>query len=782
MNRKAYAGVLAFLTCLALGSLTGCSSSSSPSTGTTTPTVAITANTGYTASAALGGSYGTFSATVTSNGSPASGVSVTFAAPTSGASGTFATSPAAATDTETTNSSGVATSQVFTANTTAGSYTVTATATATGASTPANFNLTNTGAAAPTVTLSTPPPSSMTTGQQVTIAATTTDTAGVKWSCTTTGATACSSANFNPTSTLSLATTVFTAPAGAETVTVTATSVSDSSVSANASVTVTTAVATVNTYVFYLTGQEDYQGAPFYYALAGAVTIDSNGNVVVASGNTVAGEQDYNDGAGFTSPEPLPDTITGGTLSVNSSTGQGTLILNTSDNTDFGGPATETFGIQFVNANHALITQFDGNATSSGSLDLQTLVAPSGGYAFTLSGVDVGYQAVAYGGVFTVTTGGSFLGTVDVNDAANSTPLQGLNLSGTFSTPSDNFGRGTITGVTVNGNVLALNYYIVGPEAIRIIDVDAYTGQTSGTGSAAIGSAFGQGSVNGVANTFSLASLGSSVFGEAGNGWVFGFAALGEFSTDTSNGTIPTGVADDNELVDNVQVPDSSISGSTYAIASNGYGSLAISNLGDVGLMGMYMTDPNLNLNDPNNTTAGSAVGGALLLDLGNFPGSTGLVTPQTDNTTASFNGSYAVGWQDFNTFYSGCSLCEFDMVAQGSMTNGTLSLTGLVSDPFFTLTTTATTMGDTFSGTPLADTPPDGRYALNPLTGVINVTPPASGPFDVVIYQANGGQLFWIETDDYGVFLGPLEQQPASVVFPAARKPAAKTQPKQKQ
>ena len=56
-------------------------------------------------------------------GNPVSGVTVTFNAPTSGASGTFA----GGVNTAKTNASGVASSQVFTANGTVGSYTVTAT-------------------------------------------------------------------------------------------------------------------------------------------------------------------------------------------------------------------------------------------------------------------------------------------------------------------------------------------------------------------------------------------------------------------------------------------------------------------------------------------------------------------------------------------------------------------------------------------------------------------------------------------------------------------------------
>jgi protocatechuate 3,4-dioxygenase beta subunit len=55
-------------------------------------------------------------------GNPVAGVTVTFTAPASGASGTFA----GGVNTATTNAQGVATAPVFTANTTAGSYTVTA--------------------------------------------------------------------------------------------------------------------------------------------------------------------------------------------------------------------------------------------------------------------------------------------------------------------------------------------------------------------------------------------------------------------------------------------------------------------------------------------------------------------------------------------------------------------------------------------------------------------------------------------------------------------------------
>ena len=92
-------------------------------------------------------------------GAPVSGVTVTFTAPANGASGTFA----GGVNTAATNANGVATSAVFTANATAGSYTVNATVPGLNAS--ATFSLTNTAAAGPaSITATSGTPQSATIG------------------------------------------------------------------------------------------------------------------------------------------------------------------------------------------------------------------------------------------------------------------------------------------------------------------------------------------------------------------------------------------------------------------------------------------------------------------------------------------------------------------------------------------------------------------------------------------------------------------------------------------
>jgi hypothetical protein len=523
-------------------------------------------------------------------------------------------------------------------------------------------------------------------------------------------------------------------------------------------------------FAFYLSGQDALpagSGNVNFYALAGAVTITPTGKVT-------AGEQDYNDAnsanGGVTSPEPGGDLITGGSLTVDSTTGQGTLTLIT-NNPALGVNGTETLGVQFVNDDHALITQFDGSATSSGSLDLQTLPStPSGGFAFTLAGVDPDLDPVAIGGVFSI--GGS--GTIDIND--DGSVLTGTAFTPVLSTP-DAFGRGTISGVTVPGGTIAVNYYIVGAEAVRIIDVDATD--------SLVGSAFGQGT-NATAAT--NASLSGSVLAisNGSNGYGSEFGALGQFATNsTPTPATFTGVGDSNELDNGVLSGlASSISG-TYSIAANGYGSLTIGGLGDITALQVYLTDPALNISDPNNTSGG---GGGLVLDLDDsLAGGLGVLIPQTDTTSTDFNGNYAAGWQNFN-YFTECGDCESDMVAQGSMASGgALSLTGLVSDPFETLTAGAITeTGATFTGTPAADPNNAGRFSMlsaneNELTTVIGTSEWSS--WDVVMYQASAGQLFWLNYDDTdtSVFLGPLEQQPSSLTLPAAIGPVAKPQTRQK-
>jgi hypothetical protein len=690
---------------------------------------------------------------VDANQYPVSGATVSFTAPTSGASGTFANGTA--TDTETTDANGMATSAVFTANGTTGGYAVTASVT--GVATPASFSLTNITGAVISITATSGTPQSATVNAAFAAPLVATVTANgspvsgalVTFEVPATGpsGTFAGGVNTATTDANGVATSVtFTANGSVGTYTVTAT-VASGAQPANFVLT-----NTAINYAFYLSGLEALNAGPNFYALAGSVSVDGNGDVL-------GGEQDYNDGFGLNSPEPSGDTILPAmsALSVDPVTGQGTLTLTT-NNSNLGQSGVETLGVQFVNTNHALIIQFDGSATSSGSVDAQTLSSAlsDGNYAFTYSGVDPAYLPIVLGGVFSISGSGTAVqGTFDDDDAgAATTPTLGTPFSGSISGP-DAFGRGTIASSAL---AISLNYYVVGPEAIRIINVDADLGD------AGVGSVYGQG-----AGTFSNASLGDSIFGVASNSFGNLYAAAGMLTTDPNGGTF-TGVADDNEYYNEVIAPKATIAGS-YAVASNGYGSLTITpaDLGDVSVFGVYATDPLLNINDPNNTTSG--LGGALIAELDGFDLSgTGVLVPQTDTSTSSFAGSYAFGAQADNNSRGPTLGWEFDFVGQASVGSDAFSgAPGLISDPFFIFNNTppdGTDMG-TFSGTAVPDGANAGRYTMK-----LDVTVMADPSYTLAIYQANGGQLFWLDEDANGdsVFLGSLQQQGSLAGLPAAQ------------
>jgi hypothetical protein len=113
------------------------------------------------------------------------------------------------------------------------------------------------------------------------------------------------------------------------------------------------------------------------------------------------------------------------------------------------------------------------------------------------------------------------------------------------------------------------------------------------------------------------------------------------------------------------------------------------------------------------------------------------------------------------------------------------LSLTGLVSDPFSSLGTPDTTSSsNALVGTPVADSNNPGRYTMlgkYSLGTEIDSTP--GFKFDMVIYQASGTQLFWMDYDSTLtlVSLGPLEQQESLAGLPAAKR-QSKSQIKRKQ
>jgi len=587
---------------------------------------------------------------------------------------------------------------------------------------------------------------------------------GVTWSCAPTGA--CGS--FSPVQTPSGTPSTFTAPVVAPSggsVTITATSVTKPS--QNNSVTIS---VTGQNFAFFATGEDVNFDL---YSIAGVVALAADGTVT-------GGEQDYNDGDGLTSPQPSGDQITGGSLVMaGDGSGNGILTLIT-DNAALGAEGTETFAVVFANTNHALIVQFDGSATSLGSMDLQTATSVSAGsFAFTASGLDASAVDIGFGGVFAIDGSGNVTGFFDETDGGLVTTNNPIP-EGAAATASDAFGRGVVTGAT--GADSAFNFYVVGPEVIRVIDVD--------TASTAVGSAYGQGST---AGAFTSGSIGASVFSVANSEDLY--AGVGEFSAPfvtptvkgNTKGHVPqggeicsgagadvscsfNGVADVNELAF-VLLPAQPFTGS-FSISAAGNGFITIDNtggvgdLGDIVTLGVYAVDPTLNILDPNDTT--DSTGGALVSEMdGNLIG-TGSLVPQSSSIDPSdFFGAYAFGAQGDTTGDDD----EFDFVGAATVDDaGVFSGVGALSDPFTALSSGGESTAATFNGTATPDGINAGRSTFGPLEIAASDGSFETVDLNVTVYEANASQFFWIEMDEEAYFSGSLETSTAFTADAAKR------------
>jgi len=576
-------------------------------------------------------------------------------------------------------------------------------------------------------------------------------TAGnVIWSCT--PSTSCGTSSFKPDKTQSASASVFTAPAtipaGGQ-VTITGTSAENKVFFASQAITITAANVNTQNFSFYATGvkMDVLNGLTDIdpYSVAGVVSIASDG-----SGTVVGGEQDFGDADRIVA---TGDTIMSGSLVLNpDGSGNGTLTLKTND-PNVGVSGTETFAVAFANTDHALITQFDGTATSNGSMDLQTsTAAPSGSFSFVTWGIESAGEPFTEGGVFTVDASGNVTGKVDTNDAGQ-TVTPGVALpAGTMLTTPDVFGRGAVNPTL--GFEVSVHYYVVSPKVIRIIDVD--------NGNAAVGSAYSQGATP----NFSNASIGASVFslGKTDDK----YSAAGQITTGAGGANKFAGVADLNESA-GALLPAKSISG-TYALAADGYGSASFdAGFGSVQTLGIYAVDSALNILDPNNTSGG---GGALLTEMDANHVGIGVLIPQTDSNAAHFTGDYTLGAQGRNSAPE-----EFDFIGEATVTAGAFSGAGILSDPFMTgLTGTGMLFPDvTFTATAVPDSSNHGRLKFTPL--VLSSTGFAS-PIDLTFtaYQANAGQLFWVGMDSATVSAGSMEQNTLDGAVPG-KKPKTSSQ-----
>jgi hypothetical protein len=371
----------------------------------------------------------------------------------------------------------------------------------------ASTTITITPPAAISVSFNPHPPSALAISQSASLTAVVSNdnaNAGVTWtlSC---GSAQCG--NLNPTTTPSGSPTSYVAPSAipsGSTVTVKATSVSDTTKSASATITIAAAPPPTladGTYVFHLSGEDVNNGGSPYYA-AGAFTVQN--------GSITEGEQDFVDSVDGTNDTLVPS----GCRLNTTQDGHIQIVLDTAD-PNVGVNGIETIHGTKVSSSRFLLSEFDTFAAASGSLDLQSGTAtPTGGYAFSVSGLDGSGNGLVIGGILnlsgtTLVVGNSVL---DYND--NGSVGQGQSFASGSVTAPDSFGRVIITltpSASSGAPEFELGGYIVGPNRIELVE-----GASDSLNGVLGGPALGQGS-----NTMNFTQT-----GVAGSTYVF--SAVGE--------------------------------------------------------------------------------------------------------------------------------------------------------------------------------------------------------------------------------------------------------------
>lgn len=387
----------------------------------------------------------------------------------------------------------------------------------------------------------------------------------VQWTVTCAGS-ACGT--FNPTTTSNESPTSYTAPSSipsGNTVTVTATSLTDSTKSASASIVIINAAPTLanGNYVFQLSGP------------VGSGPNFMTGAFIAQNGNITGGEQDsieYPDNQ----YQPQFNAISGGSYTT---TPDGNLqIILKSNGFYFNSAQTETLNGVIISSSRVLLEEFDGY-TANGTLDLQnSAAAPSGGYAFTLSGTDASGDAAAVGGILNVDSVGGISGAgsvLDFSDAGSFLGAQSLGAS-TVSSP-DNFGRVVFQLLPQTGSsfpALDLAGYIVDTTRIRLVETsgDQFMGAIGGT-------ALGQGSNTG---KFGAGSIAGSSYVFAANSWPTNYGVVLQVAgvlTATAGGSL-TGTLNWNNLSSSGVQSPTAFTGA-YSVDPTGRTTLANLTAGD---------------------------------------------------------------------------------------------------------------------------------------------------------------------------------------------------------
>lgn len=442
------------------------------------------------------------------------------------------------------------------------------------------------------------------------------------------------------------------------------------------------------TYVFSSTGLDASGG---FLAIAGSVVTNGSGGITGGSLDIV--------GQDVIPTTPVAQPITGGSYTVTAD-GRGQLKLG-----------TVTLDFVLTSSSHGLITEFDGNGSGSGTIDLQssvTLAQLAGSYAFSLAGADSSFFPTATAGSFALDATGDVTGGVqDFNDA--DTPILAEAILPGTATLGTGTGPGSITLTTSSFGALTFDYYPIDATHMKIIETDDIQ--------ILAGDAFSQ--------TGATIPTGSMVFTVAGlgAGGTSTIAAGGLMTSVDGAGTFTGGLEDLNSNGD--LLPQLGFSGTPAAAAS--VGGRVIVNFSGFSPAIQYVIYP--------------SSGGVLMLETDGLAITSGAAFAQTSQTFAASQG-YGLNISAFNT-----GGFEEDDIAEFTTTSSGFTGIADINDQG-----TQLLHGHALSGTYTPDSPATGRGEAA-TTNFINFT----------FYVVNSSTVLFLETDSNQIGAGTIEVQSGS-------------------
>ncbi len=477
------------------------------------------------------------------------------------------------------------------------------------------------------------------------------------------------------------------------------------------------------TYVFSVSGTDD-SGDP--YAVVG--TIDANG-----SGGISGGTLDMNDTA-LTSAIIAAPVNSGGSYSVGQD-GRGTFTINFSGN-----PFDQNLTFDFVlqNSFHGLVTEFDSNATGSGTLDVQTAgVTPAGSYAFSFSGATFNGEPFATAGNFTLSgTTATGLEDFNANSEAITNSNAGYPLSGTISAE----GTATTLATSSTFGTLTFDVFPIDSGDLKFIEVDSIA--------TLVGDAFTESTTMPTGNlVFTLAGDLSS---EAP------FAAGGIMVT--SGGDITNASSEDYNNGGNVSTVPETFTG-TYGTGTAGRFSVSLS-----GFLPATVTT----------FVAYPSSGGVLLMETDGGGITSGAAYAQTAGATFAASQGYGLNLSGLNLGSSTGSASEIDDIAEFASAASGTSCTASSGTSYSSDTLTGVTDENSTSGVTAVGQALCGQYSGPDSTGRLGVVYYANttnGGVGLTAYTVDGTTFPFIESDDGQVSSGVFVQQNASATSSSVAK-----------